>query len=81
MDEICASADVFVFPSRIDTLGNVLIEALASSTPVVAYPVTGPTDIVGDGIGGVVSEDLHNTVLSALKIDRTKAHELAIRYT
>ena len=56
--EIYASADVFVFPSRTDTFGNVIIEALASGTPVAAYPVTGPIDIVGDGFGGAVSNDL-----------------------
>ena len=43
--DIYASADVFVFPSRTDTFGNVLLEALASGTPVAAYPVTGPIDI------------------------------------
>ena len=62
--EIYASADVFVFPSRTDTFGNVIIEALASGTPVAAYPVTGPIDIVGDGVGGVVSEDLREAALA-----------------
>src|SRR5262249_31449667 len=46
---IYASADVFVFPSRTDTFGIVLLEALASGLPVAAYPVTGRVDIVGDG--------------------------------
>ena len=78
---IYASSDVFVFPSRTDTFGNVIIESLASGTPVAAYPVTGPIDIVGDGIGGVVSNDLREAALAALNIDRTEARERAMRYT
>lgn len=78
---IYASADVFVFPSRTDTFGNVIIESLASGTPVAAYPVTGPIDIIGDGVGGVVSEDLGEAVLAALKTDRAQARQRAMRYT
>ncbi|RUU94117.1 glycosyltransferase, partial [Mesorhizobium sp. M1A.F.Ca.IN.020.03.2.1] len=79
--EIYASADVFVFPSRTDTFGNVIIEALASGTPVAAYPVTGPIDIVGDGVGGAVSEDLREAALKALHIDRAEARQRALRYS
>jgi glycosyltransferase involved in cell wall biosynthesis len=78
---IYASADVFVFPSRTDTFGNVIIEALASGTPVAGFPVTGPIDIVGDGFGGVVSEDLKLAALTALDVDRDAARERAMRYT
>jgi glycosyltransferase involved in cell wall biosynthesis len=78
---IYASADVFVFPSRTDTFGNVIIEALASGTPVAGFPVTGPIDIVGDGFGGVVSEDLRLAALTALEVDRDAARERAMRYT
>ncbi|MGE0500107.1 MAG: glycosyltransferase family 4 protein [Rhizobiaceae bacterium] len=79
--DIYASADVFVFPSRTDTFGNVIIEALASGTPVAAFPVTGPVDIIGDGIGGVVSEDLRDAALRALDVDRSAARVRAGRYT
>ncbi|MBZ9678452.1 glycosyltransferase family 4 protein [Mesorhizobium sp. ES1-1] len=79
--EIYASADVFVFPSRTDTFGNVIIEALASGTPVAGYPVTGPIDIVGDGVGGAVSNDLREASLAALGIDRAQARERAMRYS
>jgi len=79
--EIYASADVFVFPSRTDTFGNVIIEALASGTPVAAFPVTGPIDIVGDRIGGVVSEDLRQAALDALPIGRETARQKALLYT
>lgn len=76
-----ASADVFVFPSRTDTFGNVIIEALASGTPVAAFPVTGPIDIVGDGEGGIVSEDLREAALAALEISREKARAKASLYS
>ena len=79
--EIYASSDVFVFPSRTDTFGNVIVEALASGTPVAGFPVTGPIDIVGDGVGGAVSEDLREAALAALEIDRATARERAMRYT
>ncbi|MGO4838326.1 glycosyltransferase, partial [Rhizobiaceae sp. 2RAB30] len=66
---------------RTDTFGNVIIEALASGTPVAAYPVTGPIDIVGDGKGGIVSKDLREAALAALHIDRADAREKAQRYS
>ena len=58
-----------------------IVEALASGTPVAGFPVTGPIDIVGDGIGGAVSEDLRQAALDALDIDRATARERAMRYT
>jgi glycosyltransferase involved in cell wall biosynthesis len=79
--EIYASSDVFVFPSRTDTFGNVIVEALASGTPVAGFPVTGPIDIVGDGVGGVVSNDLRQAALAALHVDRAEAHRRALRYS
>jgi glycosyltransferase involved in cell wall biosynthesis len=78
---IYASADIFVFPSLTDTFGNVIVEALASGTPVAGFPVTGPIDVVGDGIGGVVAENLREAALAALEIDRAAARERAMRYT
>lgn len=76
---IYASADVFVFPSKTDTFGNVIIEALASGTPVAAYPVTGPLDILANG-GGVLSDNLQHAALEALKIPREAARERARFY-
>lgn len=67
------SADVFVFPSRTDTFGNVVTEALASGTPVAAYPVTGPKDILTDPRAGALSEDLRAAVLRALTLKRADA--------
>ncbi len=64
-----AGADVMVFPSRTDTFGLVLLEALACGTPVAAFPVTGPIDIIAPGTGAL-SEDLRAAALSALAADR-----------
>lgn len=65
---VYAGADVFVFPSRSDTFGLVLLEALACGTPVAAFPVTGPRDVLdgADARVGVMSEDLHAAALGAL---------------
>lgn len=78
---IYASADVFVFPSRTDTFGIVLLEALASGLPIAAYPVTGPIDVLGDGTAGVLSHDLREAALAALSIDRNRAREKALGYS
>lgn len=64
-----AGADVFVFPSRTDTFGLVMIEALACGTPVAAYPVTGPIDIVTRETGGL-AETLDEAIALALTKDR-----------
>lgn len=78
---IYAASDVFVFPSRTDTFGNVLLEALASGCPIAAYPVTGPLDIVGDTQCGVLSEDLRLAALAALHISRERARNRALAYS
>jgi hypothetical protein len=63
-------ADVFVFPSRTDTFGLVLAEAMACGTPVAAYPVRGPIDVVKDPAAGVLDRDLAAAAMSALTLDR-----------
>ena len=65
-----AAADVFVFPSRTDTFGLVMIEALACGTPVAAYPVTGPVDIVTLATGAL-ADTLDDAIAAALTCDRT----------
>ena len=64
-----AAADVFVFPSRTDTFGIVMLEAMACGVPVAALPVTGPIDVVRDGETGVLRDDLREAALGALHID------------
>ncbi|MBB4051541.1 glycosyltransferase involved in cell wall biosynthesis [Devosia subaequoris] len=75
------SADVFVFPSRTDTFGNVVTEALASGTPVAAYPVTGPRDVVTDPRAGTLSEDLGAAVRRSLTLRRADARALGEQFT
>lgn len=65
-----SGADVFVFPSRTDTFGLVLLEALAAGTPVAAFPVTGPIDVITDPRVGALNEDLRAACLRALECDR-----------
>jgi glycosyltransferase involved in cell wall biosynthesis len=74
-----AGADVFVFPSRTDTFGLVLLEALAAGTPVAAYPVTGPLDVVGTAPEpvGALAEDLGAACLDALHADRATCRRYA----
>jgi len=78
---VYASADVFVFPSRTDTFGLVLLEALASGLPVAAFPVTGPRDVIGAAPVAVLSEDLRAACLSALEILPQACVEFAARHT
>jgi glycosyltransferase involved in cell wall biosynthesis len=72
-------ADVMVFPSRTDTFGLVLLEAMASGTPVAAFPVMGPRDVVG--AGGVLDEDLRRACLAALEVPRARARAEAERFS
>jgi len=75
-----ASADVFCFPSRTDTFGIVLLEAMASGVPVAAFPVTGPKDIIKPGVSGFVDNDLRAACLNALDLDRTNVRREAETY-
>jgi glycosyltransferase involved in cell wall biosynthesis len=79
--EIYAAADVFVFPSRTDTFGLVLLEALASGLPVAAFPVKGPQDVIGDAPVGALDEDLRSACLASLDISRQACVEFAANHT
>ena len=73
LPELYNKADIFVFPSRTDTFGLVLLEAMACGLPVAAFPVTGPIDVVGTSRAGVLDEDLGKACHAALKLSRTHA--------
>ena len=76
----CA-ADVFVFPSRTDTLGLVNLEAMACGLPVAAYPVQGPKDVVADSGAGVLDEDLETAIKAAIGIDPEVCRARALEHT
>ena len=78
--ECYASADVFVFPSRTDTFGIVLLEAMAAGLPVAAYPVTGPIDNVRPGVTGVLADDLAAAARQALVLDRDTVRRHAMGF-
>jgi glycosyltransferase involved in cell wall biosynthesis len=73
-----AASDVFVFPSRTDTFGLVMLEALACGVPVAAYPVQGPRDVVGDATVAALDEDLRTACLRALEISRASCRAFAV---
>lgn len=74
-----ASADVFVFPSLTDTFGLVMLESLACGTPVAAFPVTGPLDVIEDGVTGFLDHDLARAVARAIGLDRDTCRREALK--
>jgi len=74
-----AAADVMVFPSRTDTFGLVNLEAMACGVPVAAYPVTGPIDVVEDGVTGALDVDLAAAAARALNVDPHACREHALK--
>jgi glycosyltransferase involved in cell wall biosynthesis len=73
-----AAADAFVFPSRTDTFGVVQLEALACGTPVAAFPVTGPLDVIADHPVGALDEDLRSACIRALSMSRETCRNFAL---
>jgi glycosyltransferase involved in cell wall biosynthesis len=73
-----AAADVFVFPSLTDTFGVVQLEALACGTPVAAFPVTGPLDVIADNPIGAIDNDLRAACLHALTMSREACRNFAL---
>jgi glycosyltransferase involved in cell wall biosynthesis len=74
-------ADVFAFPSHVDTFGLVMIEAMSLGTPVAAYPVTGPKDIIEQGVSGYMSSKLRDAIELALLIPRDRVTAAGKKWT
>jgi len=72
-----AGGDVFVFPSRTDTYGLVMLEAMACGLPVAAFPVDGPIDVVQNGVTGILDENLGAACRAALGVDRARCRTFA----
>ena len=77
---IYSAADAFVFPSHSETFGLVMLEAMACGTPVAAFPVAGPLDVVGDSDGGVLDDDLARAAQRALAVPRERARARALEF-
>jgi glycosyltransferase involved in cell wall biosynthesis len=78
--QVYSAADAFVFPSHSETFGLVMLEAMACGTPVAAFPVPGPLDVLGDSDGGVLHDDLQHAALEALKVPRERARARALQF-
>jgi glycosyltransferase involved in cell wall biosynthesis len=76
-----ANAEVFVFPSRWETFGIVMIEAMACGTPVAAYPCQGPEDVVEHGVTGYLEEDLATAVHRCIGLNRDRVLEGSQRWS
>ncbi len=76
-----AAADVFVFPSRTDTFGIVMLDALACGVPVAAYPVQGTLDVLIDNQTGCLRENLQEAFYGALQLNSQDCRQQALKYS
>lgn len=76
-----SDSDVFVFPSLTDTFGLVIIEAMATGTPVAAFPAHGPIDLIPGSGAGVINDDLKTAIFEALQIDRKAVRTYAEKFS
>lgn len=82
---VYAAADLFVFPSKSETFGLVMLEAMATGTPVAAYPVDGPLQVLekpdGSRQGGAMHADLRQACYEALAVPRHEARARSLDFT
>jgi glycosyltransferase involved in cell wall biosynthesis len=76
-----ARADVFAFPSKSDTFGIVMIESMSLGTPVAAYPVTGPIDVIEQNVTGIMDEDLSKAIDACAGLDRQQVKKNSERWS
>ena len=76
-----ANAEVFVFPSRWETFGIVMIESMACGTPVAAYPCQGPEDVIDENVTGCMRDNLKDSVDACLKLDREQVYQSSMRWS
>jgi glycosyltransferase involved in cell wall biosynthesis len=76
-----SNADCFVFPSKADTFGVVLLESISCGTPIATYPVSGPKSVVEEGINGYTDDDLYNAVLNSIALDKEPVYNSSEKYT
>jgi glycosyltransferase involved in cell wall biosynthesis len=76
-----ANADAFVFPSKTDTFGIVLLESISSGTPVIAYSQPGPLEVVADGVNGFIVSDLQDGVNNIHKINRNEVYNSSKKWS
>ncbi len=79
--DLLSISDVFVFPSKTETFGLVIVEALSCSLPVAAYNVQGPKDIITNGIDGFIGDNLAENALNCLNINKNNCRQTALNYT
>lgn len=78
---LMAAADVFIFPSLTDTFGLVMLEAMACGTPIAAFDVPSPIDVVQEGVTGALDKHLKLAILRAMTLDRDKVHQGSLFFT
>ena len=81
LGEFYANADLFVFPSKTDTFGIVLLESIACGTPLLTYYEPGPKEVIEQGVNGIMTDNLQKDFNNAISLDRKKVYESSKKWT